>query len=273
MADLIQKTPQLRSVSDFMKANEAKLARMIPQHIDGKRLITAALSVVMGDQRLARCDASSLLNSLLQAVACGVEINTPLQHAYLVAYGQSCQLQIGYRGLIHLARQSGEVTAIYAHPVCEPDVFKLTLGSEPSLVHEPAIGSDRGDPTGYYAVIQYLNGTKDFEYMTTAEVQSIRKRSKAGSNGPWVTDFDEMARKTVIRRLLKRAPLTTAAARATQIDNLRAMGERVDFGKIVPEASDIEVPADDIPDGPSPMAPPADDDVPADAGRVRGGAE
>jgi recombination protein RecT len=88
--------------------------------------------------------------------------------------------------------------------------------------------SDRGETVGYYSVFKLRDGSSDSEDMTVEDVEKIRNRSKSGNNGPWKTDYDEMAKKTVIKRLLKRAPMSIELADAVQIDNRAAMGESTD---------------------------------------------
>jgi recombination protein RecT len=136
------------------------------------------------------------------------------------------QLHVGYRGLIKLARQSGEVATIYAHEVHEHDVVECDLGVEKRLVHKPVLFGERGKVIGYYAVIKYRDGSSDFEPMTLAQVHWARGRSdhwcafKAGkiATTAWATDEEEMGKKTVIKRLLKRVPQSPDLASALGMD-------------------------------------------------------
>lgn len=154
----------------------------------------------------------------MQAAQLGVEPNTPLGQAYLIPYGNVCQFQLGYKGLIDLAYRSGEVSSIQAHEVHENDVFEYEYGLEPKLKHIPA-QKDRGNVIMYYAVLKLKNGGVGFEVMSREDVETFaRKKSKAFNNGPWQTDFDEMAKKTVLKKVLKYAPLKTEFARAVATD-------------------------------------------------------
>jgi recombinational DNA repair protein RecT len=117
-------------------------------------------------------------------------------------------------------------------------------------VHEIPIGVDRGETQLYYAVARFKGGEiNDFEIMTPSEIEAIRKRSKAKDKGPWVTDFDEMAKKTVLKRLLKRLPMSSEnyalLAKAIDEDNRAAMGEAqstIELGSDIIDISASEAP-------------------------------
>jgi recombination protein RecT len=183
----------------------------------------------------------------------GVEPNGPLGEGYLVPYKNKgryeAQLIIGYRGLINLARRSGMVSEIYAHCVYENDTFEIELGTDPHIKHRPAL-SDRGDMIGAYAVYSTTEGSKDFEYMSKEEIDRIRASSRAGNNGPWVQWYEEMARKTVIRRLSKRMPMSVEMAQAVEIDNKTSVGETVDHASAI-DVTGIEIPEDAGPAAPA----------------------
>jgi recombination protein RecT len=174
----------------------------------------------------------TFLGALMTAAQLGLEPNTPLGQAYLIPYNNSrkvsgtwqkfptCQFQIGYRGLIELAYRSGEVTNIYAKTVFANDKFEYELGLDPKLVHIPA-KSNRGDPIYYYAVFQTKGGAKGFDCWSYDDALEHAKRfSKAYDkekntfSGPWSTDFDSMARKSVLISALKYAPMKTDFVRA-----------------------------------------------------------
>ena len=124
------------------------------------------------------------------------------------------------KGLIDLAYRSGEVQSIQAQVVYEGDEFEYEYGLEPKLVHKPAM-KDRGAPVAYYAIFKTKSGGYGFEVMSTDDVVAHRdKFSKAANRGfsPWATNFDEMARKTVLKRVLKYAPLSTDMMRAVSTD-------------------------------------------------------
>ncbi|MFA5266163.1 MAG: recombinase RecT, partial [Opitutaceae bacterium] len=113
-----------------------------------------------------------------------------------VPYGSTCQFIPGYRGLISLARRSGQIVSIEAHAVFAADEFVVEFGLDPKLVHRPTLSKERGEITAFYAIARIVGGGLQYDYMTRADVDAIRARSKAGNSGPWQTDYAEMGKKT-----------------------------------------------------------------------------
>lgn len=151
----------------------------------------------------------------------------PLGEAYLVPFGRKVTFIAGYRGLIKLAWQSGQVRTISAHVVREGDEFSFSYGLNPDLHHRPAL-RDRGVAVAAYAAATLTNGGSAFEVMALDEVERVRGRSQSSKAGPWVTDWDEMARKTPLRRLAKWLPLsTTLLARAVQLDESTRTADQI----------------------------------------------
>lgn len=240
-------TTTAKNVNTLLSKNKAKIAALMPSMVQPERLFRIAVTAISTNPALGKCSEMSLFQSILKSSMMGLEPNGPLGQAYLVPYGSECTLIPGYRGLIDLARRSGDVTACYAHAVYEHDTFAIELGTEKTIKHQPCHYSDgRGEMIGAYAVFKTKDDVTDFEYMTKKEIDDIRGRSKASRSGPWVTDYDEMAKKTVIRRLAKRMPMSVDFADAIQMDNQAAMGERVDLSGVsdVIEGSAMEVPSE-----------------------------
>lgn len=196
---------------------------------------------------LLNCDQKSLFGAILQCAALGLEPGGALGHCYLLPYGRTCQLIIGYRGMIDLARRSGQIISLYAYVVHEKDDFNYKLGLYPDIEHVPSSEADPGPVTHVYAVAKLKDGGVQFEVMSRAEIEAVRARSKAGRSGPWVTDWDAMAKKTVIRRLFKYLPVSIEAARATEID------ERSERGEPVTEQDWIDAAFDETGSAPEPV--------------------
>lgn len=208
-----------------------------------ERMVRVAVNAIAKSPDLQKCSQVSLIGSILQSAALGLEPNTPLQEAALIPYGGTCTFQPMYRGLIKLARKGG-VTEIFAEVIKEKDRVQVFRGLENNLVHEIHLG-DRGKAIAYYAVFKTNDGGRDYEIMTIPEIEAIKNRSaasKGGKGSPWQTDFDEMAKKTVLKRLLKRAPLTVEAARAMEVDN-QADPEKTDFSEVMDDLG-LEAPAE-----------------------------
>lgn len=180
--------------------------------LDPERFTRVALTVIRQNPQLQRCKPESLLGALMTAAQLGLEPG-PLGEAYLVPFGDNVTFIPGYRGLIKLAWQSGQLRHISAHVVYTADVFDYSLGLEPTLVHRPARGS-RGDAVYAYAVAQLVNGGTEFVVLTIGEIEALRRRSRAAEKGPWVTDWEAMARKTAVRQLIRWLPLSTTVHRA-----------------------------------------------------------
>lgn len=219
-----------KKVGDLLKANKGPIVAAMPKHINPDRLMRVAVQAISTTPLLAECTATSLVLAIIKGAMLGLEPNGPLGEAYLVPFrnrsGQyEAQFMPGYRGLINCARRSGEVREVYAHIVHQADVFEMELGLHPKLRHVPGQG-ERGPMLGVYAVYHTANGSHDFEYMTKAEVDGIRGRSRSANNGPWVTDYNEMAKKTAIRRLAKRMPMSVELADLVAIDEKVAGGEK-----------------------------------------------
>lgn len=206
------------SMQGLIQAMEPQIKKALPSVITPERFTRMVLTALSSTPKLQTCTPQSFLGAMMQAAQLGVEPNTPLGQAYLIPYGNVCQFQLGYKGLIDLAYRSGEVSSIQAHEVHENDTFEYEYGLEPKLRHVPA-QTDRGPVTFYYAVLKLKNGGVGFEVMSRDDVETFaRKKSKAYNNGPWKTDFDEMAKKTVLKKVLKYAPLKTEFARAVASD-------------------------------------------------------
>lgn len=247
---------RLDTLKKAFESSKASIAAVLPRHITPDRLIRIVTSACSRTPELLDCDPRSVVLATAQAAALGLEPNTPLGLSYLVPFKKQAQFIPGYRGLIRLAIQSGEVQSIQARTVHERDICEIEYGTNQRLVHTPYMGSDgAGDAIAFYAVAELKNGSKLFEFMTRAEIDALRRRSKASNDGPWVTDYDEMAKKTVIRRLCKTLPLSEEKlARSLEHQARAESGDGPDFSDVAV----IDVPAEE----------PSQPGVPADRGEA-----
>lgn len=215
-----QKVINLR---DYLEVRKKSLADVLPRHMTPDRVIKVALAAFSKTPKLQECTIESVAQSIMQAAELGLEPGGALGHAYLVPYGNTCTLIPGYRGLIRLARQSGEIDSIETHPVHANDKFTLKFGLNPILEHEPCLDGDPGELRFVYAIARLKDGGHQLEVMTKAQVDKIRSGSKGGNSQAWKDSFDEMARKTVVRRLCKYLPLSPeksdTLAKALEIDD------------------------------------------------------
>jgi recombination protein RecT len=154
------------------------------------------------------------MKAMLDCSSLGLEPDG--RRCHLIPYGTEVQLIVDWKGLVELAKRSGEVVSWKAETVKERDSFDWQTGE---ITHSINWREDRGKLQAVYSIVKLSNGEIDTEVMTLAEVEAIRKRSKAGGSGPWVTDFEEMAKKTVIRRHSKRLTLSPEFHQALEIDS------------------------------------------------------
>lgn len=231
------------TVKKFFEANKGTLMALLPKHFDAERMLKLALGALRTTPKLAGASLSSLLGSVVTCAQLGLEPNTPLGHAYLLPFEKrekrgeqwvtvetQVTVIIGYKGMLDLARRSGQIVSIAAHEVCENDEFRFAYGLDEELVHRPSL-TDRGSVIGFYAVAKLMGGGYSFEFMSTDEVNHIRdkaaeknraKKDKNGRpviSGPWADNYVEMGRKTALRRLFKYLPISIESlAFATAID-------------------------------------------------------
>lgn len=239
-----KKQPQ--TIKDYINAMSGEISKALPQVMTPERFTRIALSAVSNTPKLASCTPQSFLGAMMNAAQLGLEPNTPLGQAYLIPFDNrkkgvtECQFQIGYKGLIDLAYRSGDVRMIDAQTVYENDEFEYELGMDPVLKHKPA-RSNRGNPIYFYATFKLTNGGQGFQVMSMEDVQAhAKKYSKTYNNGPWQTNFEEMAKKTVLKKLLKYAPLKTEFVKqVTQDESIKS--EISDHMEDVPnEYMDVE---------------------------------
>jgi recombination protein RecT len=203
-----------KTIQDIIRHDmAAQFALALPSVCTPDRFVRVALTTINKTPKLAQCTQGSLLACLMDCASLGLEPDG--RRAHLIPYGDKCTLIIDYKGLIELARRSGEVSNWRAEVVCDFDKFSFKNGV---VEHEIDFRSDRGAPFAVYSECKFKDGTIDYEVMTIAEIDAIRKRSRAGNDGPWKTDYLEMAKKTVIRRHSKRLPLSAEFRDALEKD-------------------------------------------------------
>ena len=218
-----------KTMQQYIKAMEGEIKKALPSVITPERFTRMVLSAISTNPKLASCTKASFLGAMMNAAQLGLEPNTPLGQAYILPYINKgvleAQFQLGYKGLIDLAYRSGEVEVVQAHIVYENDEFECEYGLEPKLTHTPA-DKDRGEPIKVYAVFKTKSGGYGFEVMSMEDVRiHASKYSKAynSSFSPWKTNFEEMAKKTVLKKVLKYAPLKSDFVRGiTQDETIKS---------------------------------------------------
>lgn len=245
------------SIIDAIERQRPGFMDAVPKGFDGDRFARVCKTVVRENTALQQCDMQSLLGALMISAQLGLEPNTTLAEAHIIPYGNKAQFQMGYRGLIKLAWNSGLIVSIDYDKICENDTYEYSKGDGGKFIHTPSLSEDRGNTIAYYAYAVMKAGGKAVHLMTMKEVQDHGKKfSKAfnAKSSPWVTDFDSMAYKTVLIQLAdKKLPKATQSeammrlAQAVQKDSTtnyipeEKMGVNIDMEEIVDDTDYEEV--------------------------------
>lgn len=198
-----------QEMHQLLKQAGVQIQAALPAVLRGsaERLARCALTEFQRNPEIARCSGRSILSCVIQAAQLGLEVGGPTGQCYMVPYKNEATFLLGYRGMISLAFRSGQVANIFASLVHEKDEFKVHRGTKPGIDHVPVL-RDAGKPIGAYAVIVYKSGQCDFEMMSFDEIEAHRKNySKQPGGMMWTKAWGEAAKKTVLRKLLKRCPL------------------------------------------------------------------
>jgi recombination protein RecT len=227
------------------------LAKTLPSRLraEADRYGSALLIEMNRSDTISKCTALSLLGVLMQASQLGLELGGPLGYSYITPYWSSklkayeAQLAVGYKGLIALANRADPTKVLDAHPVFEADEFDFDLGTKPFVKHRPPKRGDRGALVGVYAYYAVIGGDAEkIEYMSAEEIERHRdryaKKDKSGQfSAAWTTGF-EMFRKTPLRRLAKRVPLSVELMRAATLDEYADEDVPQSLGALVRTAVD-----------------------------------
>jgi len=234
-------------LSVIVEKQTASLRKALPSHIKGPSFVRSLQTQLRLIPKLQECTPLSFLSCAYQIAQLGLTPSPLLGECYLIPRRKNekrgtewierylCSLVIGYKGLISLATRGGNVLDISTDAVYEKDDFTLEKGTHPKCINIPFDGEDRGEFRGAYAVATMKNGFKKFEYMSRHEINKIRDKSDGylaaikpqgekstwkKPSSPWITDYDEMAKKTVIRRLCKTIPFALELQQAISLDEI-----------------------------------------------------
>ncbi len=226
----------------MLEAYKSEIARALPRHLNPDTMLRVALTAFRMNPRLNECEPSSVFACVVQASQLGLRPNM-FGECFLIPYKDHksgkmiCQLQIGYQGLLELVRRSGLVDSISCYLVHEKDTYEVRFGTEAGLVHQPFLDGDPGEVKFGYAVAKLKGGGLHVEVMTLPEIQRIRDRSqnvktakRYDKETPWDTDFEEMARKTIARRICKWLPKSNELGIALHLSDSADRGtQRLDI--------------------------------------------
>ena len=213
------------TLGGFLELRKGHLADMLPASLGlgPDKFIKLALVATKRQPKLLQCDMNSVFQALMNCAELGLDPSGVTGEASLVPYGKTCQLIIGYRGYIALARRSGQLKQIETHVVYSNDKFTLKYGLNPVLEHEPNLKDEPGEAMAFYCVARLADEAVHVEVMTAREVNRIRDESLSKAydkaQSPWTKHYVEMARKTVVRRAAKYLPQSTELQRAIEHDD------------------------------------------------------
>ena len=197
----------LQRVDNWLDKSGPKLLELLPAGIDQARFIRNVSSQVKMNPAIQQCRPDTIINSIVKATHLGLDIGV-LGSAYIVPYGNQASLVIGYAGLIDLAFRSGTVKNIHSGVVRENDTYERTHDDFWHKYNAFDSTELRGEVVGVYCLVDLSNGGRQIETMSRDEIDQIRNASRSGNGPAWTQYYDEMAKKSVIRRALKRIKLS-----------------------------------------------------------------
>jgi recombination protein RecT len=198
---------ELTQVKNAIALQEAELAKALPKHIKSDKFVRVLQTAVLVNQKLISADRNSLFESAQRAASMGLLPDG--REGAIVEFGNRCQFMPMIAGILKLIRQSGQVSTIDSLIVCKGDKFQYRPGIDEVPLHEPDWFGDRGEMIGVYAVCRLKDGAAMVEIMSMRDVEKVRNAGRSANSPAWKSWGDEMARKSVLRRLAKRLPSST----------------------------------------------------------------
>jgi len=187
-----------------------QLKAVLPKYLTPERMVRIALTELRLNPKIMHCDPKSFVGAVIRCAQMGLEPSSERGHVYLIPYGKECKVTVGYKGMLYLAARANiyiETAIVY-----ENDKFEFTKGLHPNLIHTPAL-KNKGEMIGAYAIGHFPNQEHQipmFEFMSKEEIDAIMNTHvKSTTSSPWKSDYDAMARKTVIRRFFKYLPIVS----------------------------------------------------------------
>lgn len=192
---------------------------------------TAIITLYNTADSLRRCSPTGIIQAGLNSVKYNFPLDNNLGFCYVVPYKGFAQFQIGWRGYVQLAQRTGQYLCINVTEVKQGEYLGFDIASGRPKLGEPAENREDLPDVGYLAYFKLLNGAEYYYYQTRQQVEAFKNRySPAVNCGPWVSNFSEMAKKTVLKHLLKNfGPLTSEIAGALKADSLNYQGNKCGY--------------------------------------------
>lgn len=215
------------TIFDLIESRKDQFAQAAGNNMDVNKFLRIATFSIRTNPTLMKCSAPSLMSALMQSAQLGLEPGV-LGHCYLVPFWSKklssfeATFIISYKGMIELARRSGNIQSIAARVVYENDEFQFEYGLEEKLIHKPCVNGERGQMKLVYMIAHFTGGGHYIEVMSKAEIDTVMMSSKSFDTktkqptGPWKDHYEEMAKKTVIRRAWKYLPISVDDARVVE---------------------------------------------------------
>lgn len=218
-------------LKQLLDGSRAQIQMALPRHVSADRILRIALTCARTIPALLECTPESFLGAVIQASQLGLEPGSALGQCYLIPFNNNktgkkeVQLIIGYQGMMDLVSRTAENPVCMPRAVYEEDHFEYEFGLNEKLIHQPANRHTDVKLTHVYVVVSFAGGRKIYDVMNRVEIDAVRGRSKAQSSGPWKTDFEAMAKKSILRRIFKYLPKSIELQRAVALDDLADLGE------------------------------------------------
>lgn len=253
----------IKTLDHAVTVQRSAFQKALPSGFQLDQIISLAKSVIKSTPALAKCELGSLVGAVMKATQYGLALGE-LGQAYIVPFWSSklscneAQLIIGYRGYMELARRSGSVKKISARVVYSNDQFNVSYGASETITHLPCLQDDRGEAKFVYAIATLQNDEHIFEVIPISECEKLRDQQTAKikfnkDESPWMKHFDEMARKTAVRRLFKYLPVeinkTPIVNEMLAFDNSSNLADiepekLIEIEPIIPPQSEVEAKLD-----------------------------
>lgn len=236
MTDVVKTPPKDARVMSIFQSPQMKeeLKKALPKHLTADRMLRIALTEVRKNPKLLECTKESFAGALMETSQLGLEPGGYLGHTFLQPTWngklrrQECQLILGYKGMLELVRRTAKINRIRARAVYENDLFEYEYGTHEKIRHIPCTEGNKGEVVLFYSTAHIAaTGECLFEIMTKSQVDAIRDevfRKNKYVGGPWAEHYEEMAKKTVLRRAFKYLPISTEIAQAITLDELAEAG-------------------------------------------------
>ena len=229
----------INEVRKSITAMQPQFKAALPSHVNAEKFTRVVMTAIQQAPDLLECDRRSLYHACMRAAQDGLLADG--REGAIVKFKGTAQWMPMVAGIMKKVRNSGEISTWSVHVVKENDEFDYQLGDHEQIIHKPAM-RNRGNTVGAYSIVTMKDGEKSREFMDIDQINAIRTRSRSGNSGPWASDFDEMAKKTVVRRHSKRLPMSTDLDELLRQDDQLFMPPEKDELKEAPEPEQSEKP-------------------------------